>query len=75
MRVIKDLSNITTIGHRAVHGGEKFSKSIVINQKVLKTFKELADLAPLHNPPNIMGIEAVMELLPDIPHMAIMDTA
>jgi len=72
---IKDLSDITAIGHRVVHGGEKFTKSVVINHEVLKTFKELADLAPLHNSPNIMGIEAAMELSPDIPHMAIMDTA
>ena len=72
---IKDLSDIAAIGHRVVHGGEKFSKSVIINQEVLKTFKELAGLAPLHNPPNIMGIEAAVELLPDIPHMAIMDTA
>jgi len=72
---IKDLSDISAIGHRVVHGGEKFSKSVVINQEVLKTFKKLAGLAPLHNPPNIMGIEAAIELLPDIPHMAIMDTA
>ena len=72
---INDLSDIAAIGHRVVHGGEKFFKSVVINKEVLKTFKELADLAPLHNPPNIMGIEAAMELLPDISHMAIMDTA
>jgi len=72
---IEDLSAISAIGHRVVHGGEKFSKSVVINQEVLKTFKEIAGLAPLHNPPNIMGIEAAMELLPNIPHMAIMDTA
>ena len=72
---IKNLSDIAAIGHRVVHGGEKFSKSVIINQKVLKAFKELASLAPLHNPPNIMGIEAAMELLPDISHMAIMDTA
>jgi len=72
---IEDLSVISAIGHRVVHGGEKFSKSVIINQEVLKTFKEIAGLAPLHNPPNIMGIEAAMELLPNIPHMAIMDTA
>ncbi|GAG58059.1 unnamed protein product [marine sediment metagenome] len=72
---IKDLPDIAAIGHRVVHGGEKFSKSVVINREILNTFKELAGLAPLHNPPNIMGIEAAMELLPDIPHMAIMDTA
>jgi acetate kinase len=72
---IENLSAISAIGHRVVHGGEKFSKSVIINQEVLKTFKDLAGLAPLHNPPNIMGIEAALELLPDIPHMAIMDTA
>ena len=72
---IKNLSDIAAIGHRVVHGGEKFSKSVIINQEVLKAFKELASLAPLHNSPNIMGIEAAMELLPDISHMAIMDTA
>ncbi len=72
---IKDLSNIDAIGHRVVHGGEKFSKSVIINLEVLKTFIELSGLAPLHNPPNIKGIKAAMELLPNIPHMAIMDTA
>lgn len=72
---IKELAEISAVGHRVVHGGEKFSKSVLINQKVLETFRELAVLAPLHNPPNIMGIEAAMELLPDIPHAAIMDTA
>ena len=72
---IKDLSSISAVGHRVVHGGEKFSKSVIINQEVLTTFKELANLAPLHNPPNIMGIEAAQELLPEVPHMAIMDTA
>ncbi|MEA1939509.1 MAG: acetate kinase, partial [Candidatus Caldatribacteriota bacterium] len=72
---IKNLSVISAVGHRVVHGGEKFPKSVIINQEALKTFKELAGLAPLHNPPNIMGIEAAMEMLPDVPHMAIMDTA
>ena len=73
--VIKDLSVIQAIGHRVVHGGEKFAKSVVITPEVLNTIKELIDLAPLHNPPNILGIEASMELLPHIKHMAIMDTA
>ena len=72
---IKKLSDISAIGHRVVHGGEKFSKSVLINPEVLQAFKELAVLAPLHNPPNIIGIEAALELLPDIPHAAIMDTA
>jgi len=73
--VIKDLSVIKAIGHRVVHGGEKFAKSVIITPEILNTFKELIDLAPLHNPPNILGIEASMELLPHIKHMAIMDTA
>jgi len=72
---INNLYDISAVGHRVVHGGEKFSKSVIINEDVLKAFKELIGLAPLHNPPNIMGIEAAMEILPDIPHMAIMDTA
>jgi len=72
--VIKELSQISAVGHRVVHGGEKFRKSVIITDGVLKTFKELADLAPLHNPPNILGIEAAKELLPNIPHMAVMDT-
>ncbi|MEW5951581.1 MAG: acetate kinase [Elusimicrobia bacterium] len=73
--VLKNISEIAAVGHRVVHGGEKFTKSVIINREVLKTFKELADLAPLHNPPNIMGIEAAMDLLPSVKHMAIMDTA
>ncbi|MEA3421625.1 MAG: acetate kinase [Acidobacteriota bacterium] len=73
--VIKDLSVIKAVGHRVVHGGEKFTKSVVITTEVVNSFKELADICPLHNPPNILGIEASMELLPHIKHMAIMDTA
>ncbi len=72
---IKDLSEIKAVGHRMVHGGEKFAKSVIIDDEALNTFKELADLAPLHNPPNIMGVEAAKEVLPDVPHCAIMDTA
>jgi acetate kinase len=73
--VIEDLRGIAAVGHRVVHGGEKFVKSVVIDGKTLSAFKELAGLAPLHNPPNILGIEAAQELMPKIPHMAIMDTA
>ena len=72
---IKDADEIKAVGHRVVHGGEKFAKSVVITDEALKTFKELSDLAPLHNPPNIMGIEAAREIMPDIPHCAVMDTA
>jgi acetate kinase len=73
--VIKRLDEIKAVGHRVVHGGEKFTRSVKVTPEVLSTFKELADLAPLHNPPNILGIEAAMELLPGAPNMAIMDTA
>jgi len=73
--VLKDIKEISAVGHRVVHGGEAFTKSVIIDQKVLDKFKELYDLAPLHNPPNVMGIEAAMEILPDIPHIAVMDTA
>jgi acetate kinase len=73
--VIDDISRIEAVGHRVVHGGEKFNKSVVITPEALQTFKDLSVLAPLHNPPNITGIEAAQEVLPDVPHVAIMDTA
>ncbi|MGC8757699.1 MAG: acetate kinase [Caldisericaceae bacterium] len=73
--VIKDIKEIRAVGHRVVHGGEKFNKSVIINDEALRTFQELAELAPLHNPPNITGIRAAQEVLPDVPHVAIMDTA
>ena len=73
--VIESLASISAVGHRVVHGGEKFVKSVIVDDKVLDTFRELSSLAPLHNPPNIQGIEAARELMPKVPHMAIMDTA
>ncbi len=73
--VIEDINRIQAVGHRVVHGGEKFNKSVIIDETALNTFKRLADLAPLHNPPNITGIEAAKKILPDVPHVAIMDTA
>ncbi|HOW90336.1 MAG TPA: acetate kinase, partial [Elusimicrobiales bacterium] len=73
--VLENLSGIAAVGHRVVHGGEKFVKSVVIDDKALAAFRSLAALAPLHNPPNILGIEAARELMPKVPHMAIMDTA
>ncbi len=73
--VIKDIKDIKAVGHRVVHGGEKFNKSVIIDDEAMKTFEELVDLAPLHNPPNILGIKAAKKVLPDVPHMAIMDTA
>ncbi|UCF96762.1 MAG: acetate kinase [Spirochaetaceae bacterium] len=72
---ISDLNEIKAVGHRVVHGGEKFAQSVIIDDEALDTFRTLADLAPLHNPPNITGIEAAREVMPRIPHCAIMDTA
>ncbi len=72
---ISDITEVKAVGHRAVHGGEKFAKSVLVTDEALDTFKELQSLAPLHNPANIMGIEAAREVLPDVPHAAIMDTA
>jgi acetate kinase len=66
---------ISAVGHRVVHGGEKFKSSILINEEVLEAIKSVQDLAPLHNPPNIAGIEAAQEILPDVPHIAVFDTA
>jgi len=73
--IIKDISEVAAVGHRVVHGGEKFRKSAIIDDKTLRAFKNLADLAPLHNPPNILGIEAAQKIMSNIPHVAIMDTA
>ncbi len=73
--VISDLSTISAVGHRVVHGGERFAKSVMITEEVIAAFKKLYDLAPLHNPPNVLGIEAAQELIPAVPHVAIMDTA
>ena len=73
--VIKSLSEITAIGHRVVHGGEKFSKSVRVDSNVLATIRENIPLAPLHNPANIIGIEAMMRALPGVPNVAVFDTA
>jgi len=73
--VVEDLKSIVAVGHRMVHGGDKFTKSVRITPEVIETVKSLYHLAPLHNPPNVLGVEAAMEVLPDIPHVAIMDTA
>lgn len=72
---IRNMNQIAAVGHRVVHGGEKFAQSVVITPKVLATFRELANLAPLHNPPNIQGIEAAQAVLPKATHVAVMDTA
>ncbi len=73
--VLEDMSGISAVGHRVVHGGEKFTRSVLIDDAVLEAIKEVQHLAPLHNPPNIAGIEAAQANLPDVPHIAIFDTA
>ena len=73
--VIKSLSEITAIGHRVVHGGEKFSKSVRVDSTVLAAIRENVPLAPLHNPANITGIEAMMRALPGVDNVAVFDTA
>ena len=73
--VIKDMSEISAVGHRVVHGGEKFSESVLIDDEVMGAIKENIELAPLHNPANIMGIEACRKIMPDVPNTAVFDTA
>ncbi|MGC8544679.1 acetate kinase [Athalassotoga sp.] len=73
--VIKSMDEINAVGHRVVHGGETFSGSVLIDEKVMKALEDNIELAPLHNPPNIMGIRAAKELLPDVPHVGTFDTA
>ena len=73
--VISDLSEIGAVGHRVLHGGEKFTKSVLVTPEVLAGFKEVIDLGPLHMPANIMGIEAAQKVMPNVPHAAVMDTA
>ncbi|MCR2042591.1 acetate/propionate family kinase [Anaerosalibacter massiliensis] len=72
---IKSMDEINAVGHRVVHGGEKFANSVKIDDEVMKALNECIDLAPLHNPPNIMGIEACKELMPDTPMVGVFDTA
>ena len=73
--VIKDLKEIDAVGHRMVHGGEKFNQSVVLTDEVLKAFEECSDLAPLHNPANLKGVNAVKELMPGLPQVGVFDTA
>lgn len=73
--VITDMNVIKTVGHRVLHGGDKFTKSVIVTPEIIETFRSVQDLGPLHNPANIMGIEAAQKVLPDVPHCAIMDTA
>jgi len=73
--VVRELAEVSAVGHRVVHGGEKFTCSVLIDEGVLEAIREVQDLAPLHNPPNLAGIEAARAVLPTVPHVAIFDTA
>ena len=73
--IVKSLDEIGGIGHRVVHGGEKFADSVLITDEVLADIEELSDLAPLHNPANVVGIKAFQEVLPNVPAVAVFDTA
>ena len=73
--VISSINKIEAIGHRAVHGGEKFSVSTIVTPIVIEEMRKLIPLAPLHNPANIMGMEICQDLMPGIPNVAVFDTA
>ena len=73
--VVKSMDEIGAVGHRVVHAGEKFSKSVLITDEVIKTLEDCVELAPLHNPPNLLGIAACKQLMPSTPMVGVFDTA
>ena len=73
--ILKSLDEIDAVGHRVVHGGEKFANSTLINEEVIKAVEECSDLAPLHNPANLIGMRACRQVLKDVPMVAVFDTA
>ncbi|HOV69262.1 MAG TPA: acetate kinase, partial [Clostridia bacterium] len=73
--VIEEMSEINAVGHRVLHGGEKFAGSFIIDDTVMETIKDYIELGPLHNPANIMGIEACMHVMPGVPMVAVFDTS
>lgn len=73
--ILKSLDEIDAVGHRVVHGGEKFANSTLINEEVIKAVEECSDLAPLHNPANLIGVRACRQVLKDVPMVAVFDTA
>ena len=72
---IKSLEEINAVGHRMVHGGERFSKSVLLTKEVLEAFAACNDLAPLHNPANLKGVDAITAILPNVPQIGVFDTA
>ena len=75
LNIIKSLSEIKGVGHRVLHGGERYHESVLINDDVIQSIKDLTPLGPLHHPGNLAGIEALMEALPEVPMVAVYDTA
>ncbi|MBP5318165.1 MAG: acetate kinase [Paludibacteraceae bacterium] len=73
--VIKSLAEIDAVGHRVVHGGEKFNQSVLVNEEVMRGIESCIDMAPLHNPANLLGIRTIAQLLPSVPQVAVFDTA
>ncbi|MEA4919535.1 MAG: acetate kinase [Clostridiaceae bacterium] len=73
--VIKSMSEIDAVGHRVLHGGQKFSESVLVNDKVIEAIEECIPLGPLHNPANLMGINACEDVMPGVPQVAVFDTA
>lgn len=73
--VISDVNDITAVGHRVVHGGERFTESVIVTEDVIKSLRDCIELAPLHNPANIQGIDVCLKLLPKTPQVAVFDTA
>jgi acetate kinase len=73
--VVKSMDDIGAVGHRVVHAGEKYSASVIIDEDVIKALEECIELAPLHNPPNLLGIAACREIMPSTPQIAVFDTA
>jgi acetate kinase len=73
--IVKDLKEIEAVGHRVVHGGDKYNKSVIITDEVIDDIVKFSDLAPLHNPANLLGIKAIKEALPDVVNVAVFDTA
>ena len=73
--IVKDLKEIEAVGHRVVHGGDKYNKSVIITDEVIEDIVKFSDLAPLHNPANLLGIKAIKEALPNVKNVAVFDTA
>ena len=73
--IVKDLKEIEAVGHRVVHGGDKYNKSVIITDEVIEDIVKFSDLAPLHNPANLLGIKAIKEALPNVVNVAVFDTA